>query len=1029
MSYLSLNVPYSGSLPIQQIPLKEKLKEQDEWGISEWMKVNLDGLESIGRYQFFNNLALKENYDIIQGRFILQHYLDSADYFDFASAISQEFQLPNYLKHYDITTKAVNLLVGEFQKRPDIFKVVAMDADTTNEKLRLKTELLHSYMQQQIQTEIGQKLMQQGIDPNRDQFEDEDEAAQYQEMIQQKYQEMTPEAIEKFLMYDYRTSAESWGEAVLTADKERFNFRELEKIEFTDILVADRCYTHFFLTPTGYMMENWNPLNVFYHRSPEVKNVEEGDYVGRTFYMSKSQVINRFGWRMTEKQQKALYPKWQGEQISQGAGYNTLFQTWMYPFQDYDQMRVISDAVGAAVGFNPLDRTSLSSVPLMNQYDNSYLGNSYAFVQNDLVQITEAYWVSQRRIGRLTIIDPETGEIQTSIVDESFDPKVFGVEELDDVTYKDSLENPEPNTIVWFWVKQIWQGLKINENHLNSTVDSQHGRKGLYVDVRPVDFQFKGDYNPFDSKLPVCGGIFNNRNGRSMAIVDLLKPYQVYYNALLNQAYGITQRNNGKFFLMDVNILPSLKDWGGEEAYEKFMAVANGLGIGVVDSSAANPNNKGNANFNHYQVVDLDESDKVTRLINLAMLIEDQGFRQLGITPQRQGTIQASETATGVQQAVNNSYAITETYFENYYNYKKRRLKMHLDIAQFCASKESDITLPYITSDLGNAFIKITGTELMLKDLGVYPINAQETQRQKQLAENFVLNNNTTGLSGSALIGILKLNSITDMQKALEKAEQDAYKQKQEEMKHQQEMQQQALQAEAAEKEKDRQTQILIAQIKAETDINRATIQGIANESSYDPNVDLTDKMIAQRDLSIKETQQSADQAFKQMQLLNQQLDSYRKAKTEKEKLDIQKNIKEKEAKTKESIEKEKLKQIEVQNSNQERMQDKKIKADMELKNKDIELKKLDKEMKLLDLDISKKKANLEIKHTEKKIELEQDMTKAKVDSVKKLTEVKKQEASKLSDIKIEEQKKTSKINLKTKEQLAKEKIKKAKKD
>jgi hypothetical protein len=30
-----------------------------------------------------------------------------------------------------------------------------------------------------------------------------------------------------------------------------------------------------------------------------------------------------------------------------------------------------------------------------------------------------------------------------------------------------------------------------------------------------------------ECKLPVCGSIFNNRNGRSMSLVDLLKPYQV----------------------------------------------------------------------------------------------------------------------------------------------------------------------------------------------------------------------------------------------------------------------------------------------------------------------------------------------------------------------------------------------------------------------------------------------------------------------------------------------------------------------
>lgn len=1017
MSTLNLNMPYSGSLPIQQIPLDKKLEDRDEFGNSEWMKLNLDGGEAIGRYQFYQNLKLKENYEIVQGRFILQHYLDSEDYFDIASAISQEFQLPNYLKHYDITTKAVNLLLGEYLKRPDIFRVISQDADTTNEKLRTTTELMQSYMSQQVQAEIGRKLQAQGLDPNRDKFENEKEQAEYQALIEQKYKEMTPEAIDRFMKYDYRTAAEHWGQAIITADKERFNLREHEKIEFTDMLVADRCFTHFYLTPIGYSMEVWNPLNTFYHQSPEVKYVEDGDYVGRTFYMSKAQIINRYGWRMTKKQQEALYPDWNKQTNAQGTGYNTMFQTWVYPFQNYDDFRAISDAAGAAIGFNPLDRTSLSSVPLMNEFDNTYLGNSYAFLQNDLVQATELYWISQRRLGYLTLMNSDTGEIQNEIVDETFNPKLFNVEELEDDTYRDAIKNAQPNTIIWFWVKQPWQGFKINENHLNSSVDTQHGRKGLYIDIRPCDFSFKGDFNPFDSKLPVCGGVFNNRNGRSMSIVDLLKPYQVYYNALMNQAYGITQRNNGKFFLLDVNILPSLKDWGGEEAYEKFMAMANALGVGVVDSSTANPNNKGNANFNHYQVVDLDETEKVTRLLNLAMLVEQQGFLQLGITPQRQGQTQASETAQGNQIAVNNSYAITETYFENYYNYKKRRLKMHLDIAQFCASKEKDITLPYITTDLGNSFIKITGTELMLKDLAVFPTNAQESARQKQIAEELLLKNNQSNLPLSALLNLLKYQSISDMQKGLEKAEQDAYEKAKEQMKQEQEMEAQKLQAEAAEKQKDRETQILIAQIKAKNDIDKITLQGIANEGSFDPNASTVDTLIAQRELALKETEINTKNALLQQDATNKLLDSFNKSKLEKDKLAHDKKIKEVEAKNKKEIENQKLSQIESQNKNQEKLAKMKHESDMQLANKQLELKQLEKDMKLLDMKNTEKKSELELQQAKKKLELEKQLAEIKAKSIENLTEIKVEAIEKQTEAKLKEQEATSKLNIKAKEQ------------
>ncbi len=1035
-----LNRPLNSSLPAQQIPLSIKLKDKDKFGVSEWSRMCLDGLESLGRSSFYNNLSLKENYEIINGRFILKHYLDSGDYFDLASAISQEFQLPNYLKHYDITTKAVNLLLGEFLKRPDIFRVVANDADSTNEKIRLKTELLQSYMQQSIHQEITQKLISQGIDPNRNDFQNEEEAQQYQAEIEQKYQEMTPEAIERYMKYDYRTAAESWGQAVLTNDKERFNLREQEKIEFTDMLVADRCFTHFYLTANGYEMETWNPINTFFHQSPEVRYVEDGDYVGRTFYMSKAQIIDRYGWRMSQEQQEALYPKYDKDKISQGAGYSTIFQTNVVPFQNYDDFLAVDKALGAAVGFNPSDRTSLSSIPVADEFDFNGLGNTYAFLQNDLVQVTEAYWSSQRRIGHLNITNPETGEQMTEMVDETFDPKLFGIEELKSTMR----EHTEPDSIVWIWTKQTWQGIKINENHLNSTVDTQYGRRGTYLDIRPADFQFKGDYNIFNSKLPVCGGIFNNRNGRSMAVVDLLKPYQIYYNALLNQAYGITQRNNGKFFLMDVNILPSLKDWGGEEALDKFMSVANSLGVAPIDSSTANPNNKGNSNFSHYQVIDLDETEKITRLINLAMLVEAQGFLQLGITPQRQGQTQASETAQGNMIAVNNSYAITETYFENYYNYKKRKLKMHLDIAQYCASKESDITLPYITSDLGNAFIKITGTELMLKDLGVNVTYSSETARQRQLTEQ-LLANNTTDIPMSKLVSMIRLNSLADIQKVLEQSEAENWKRKQEEMAQQKEIADMQIKAAAEDKQKDRDLKKYEIDTKAQVELEKITLQGIANEGSFDPEADLTDKLIAQRDLSLREREVDANIGIKQSEGVNKLIDSFNKRKIEESKQSFEQRIKKEEAKSKKEIETEKLRQVDSQNKSQEKIEKQSFQNDLKLQKEKHsgEMEKLEKEKELLELKrkmeeekvkgkqketIEKvnqivKKTEVKAKIGDSKAKAEMKIADAKAKSVQEISKVDVDEAKEISKITIDKEKKKAVDDIKINKESAKIKL------
>ena len=152
------NRPVNSSLPAQQVSYNTKfLKDRDPNGNTKWMKDTMDALESVGRYGMFNNIELRKNYEIVQGRFDINDYTDVFDTYDLASVVYQEMKLPSFLKHYDITTKATKLITGEFIKRPDIIQVVAKDAETDNEKLRIKTELVYDYVKQAVNQEITKK--------------------------------------------------------------------------------------------------------------------------------------------------------------------------------------------------------------------------------------------------------------------------------------------------------------------------------------------------------------------------------------------------------------------------------------------------------------------------------------------------------------------------------------------------------------------------------------------------------------------------------------------------------------------------------------------------------------------------------------------------------------------------------------------------------------------------------------------------------------------------------------------------------
>ena len=110
-------------LPAQSISLKEKLKVSNNDSNKTWSQKTMDALESIGRNQYSMNLKLIENYEMIKGKFIFSHYFETDGYKGLLSKLSEEVELPSYLRHYDIISQVINTMSGEWQKRPDTFKV------------------------------------------------------------------------------------------------------------------------------------------------------------------------------------------------------------------------------------------------------------------------------------------------------------------------------------------------------------------------------------------------------------------------------------------------------------------------------------------------------------------------------------------------------------------------------------------------------------------------------------------------------------------------------------------------------------------------------------------------------------------------------------------------------------------------------------------------------------------------------------------------------------------------------------------
>ena len=357
--------------------------------------------------------------------------------------------------------------------------------------------------------------------------------------------------------------------------------------------------------------------------------------------------------------------------------------------------------------------------------------------------------------------------------------------------------------------------------------------------IGPLKFQFKGDNTLYGCKLPVEGAVFNDRNTRSTAMLDLMKPFQIGYNIVNNQIADILVDELGTVIMLDQNALPQKslgEDWGKNNLAKAYVAMKN-FQMLPLDTSIANTENA--LNFQHFQVMNLEQTQRMMSRIQMANYFKQQCFEVIGITPQRLGQqIGQTNTATGVEQAVTGSYAQTEVYFIQHSDYLMPRVhQMRTDLAQYYQSKKPSIRLQYMTSADEKINFEINGTDLLLRDLNIFCSTKANQRSILEQMKTLATTNNTAGASIYDLGTIMQSESLGELTNSLKGIEKKTMAVKQEEQRHQQEMQQQEIQTRLQEKqmqldhdmqeaEKDRRKDILIAEIKsagygAMADINK----------------------------------------------------------------------------------------------------------------------------------------------------------------------------------------------------------------
>ena len=577
-----------------------------------------------------------------------------------------------------------------------------------------------------------------------------------EEIEEEELNQMTLDEV-KDELDSYTSVAEKWANHILTAQKAEFNLKEKGEDSFRDLLISAREFFHIYEdnSKLGFNIEVANPKTTWFLTTPDRKWISDptgraqGAYAAGTVQvMELSEIIESIP-DITKDEIDHLRSSLQDYGLinvreSNLGNPNAIPGNDSIQYDTYDplvlQTRMIIESEMKENNDGLQDFLGLTS-------NVSSFGYKYVVVRS--------YWISKKKIGKVIYLD-EMGNEQSQLVDENYKSGML----------------PTQQSLEWGWINQWYQGIKIGP-------DIYH--------IKPYNLL------PY---CPIIGQVFEVKNTEAKSLVDMMKPFQVLYNVCMNQLYKLLEKEVGKVQLMSIRHIPIPKDGDAQDALDIWEMEARNRGVVFVDDSPENL--KSPSSFNQYTSLDLTRTQEIQARYTLAQQLKNECWELIGMSRQRLGAIQASESATATNAAITQSYAQTEPLFVAHEYVMGQLYQSIIDAALYVESSKPQSTISYVTSEGESAFVSVNGSDLRFRDLKIFLTNRPE---DKQMFNEIRGLSQAVLQNGGSLHDIIELystNSMRQMKKVFK-----TLKSRQEELEvtklqqQQQQLDQQQQQAEA----------------------------------------------------------------------------------------------------------------------------------------------------------------------------------------------------------------------------------------
>lgn len=797
------------SFPAQKLPMSKKTQAWKEACVDYVVGAGDSGFGGNGRSRSDEMQTYYDLYNSIYNEKDLKYV---------TNPFKQDDGFPAMAQDYNIIKPYVDQLLGEETKRPFNFHPQRTSDIAASELQEKAKEMLMDYIQATITSKLSPE-----------------QAARYEQALATG-EIQTPEAIAKYLQKDYKDIAETEAYHALQFLKRKLNLTHEFYKGWKDALIGGEEIYYIGVINGDPYVERVNPMYFDYEHSLDLEFIDDAAWCRRKMIMSATEIYDRFYDKMSEKQLNEL-------------------------------LELIDQRPGA--GNNPeIRKTSIDYESIKLHKINSFTDNPFDI---DHIVVYHCCWKSFKKIGFVTLLNPETGEAEEFQVDEDY--KVTGTEQ----------------SVEWDWIIEVWEGYRIGDD--------------MYIGIQPIEYQHISADNPNSQKLPYTGVVYNNTNSKPRSLVSMMKPLQYMYIVVWYRLELALSRDKGKVAVMDITQIPKSMNID----VNKWMHYLSALGVAFInpyDEGWDIPGREGGkpSQFNQLSSWDLTMSNVIAEYIQLMQKIEDMVAKLTGITPQRQGQIAASELVGNTNTAVSMSYHITEPWFWNHNQVKRRVLTMLLNTSK-AAWKDSKKYLNYILDDATRAFVQLSDN-FFYEDMDIFVDDSTKNQQYidqlKQLLQPAMQN----GASLLDVAEIITLDNMSMIKNRLEEIEQKRMEQMQQQQQAEQQAQQQMAEQQNQLKEEElmlKEAELNLEKYKVDQDrykaeqdnatkITVAQINSYRGAENMDQDMNGIPDPIEIGKQALEQQKINSDIATKQLELNNKRREIEQKREAENKKIQLEKD-------------------------------------------------------------------------------------------------------------------------------------------